>query len=218
MTAWDDKHWRARYANAQGSATLRENRRAVHLNEFPDVDANIYVTMTELRRMAIALHVGPDDTFVDLGCGTGGPGLWVARETGARLLGIDLITVALERAERAEFQRADIQATGLPAESLDGATSIDVCSWKTRPRRFEKLPASSGRMPVSRSPLGRATSHTWWATRPSNWEIFVPYSTMQASLPTHMKSRRTGENKCERFGKAMWPPPRDFSWKGRGRR
>ena len=34
---------------------------------------------------------------VDLGCGKGGPGLWVARELGVRLMGIDIVAEAIEQ-------------------------------------------------------------------------------------------------------------------------
>jgi ubiquinone/menaquinone biosynthesis C-methylase UbiE len=60
----------------------------------------------------------------------------VARETGASLVGLDQIGVALEQATlrvaefgvigRAHFQQGDIQATGLPTASLDGAMSVGV--------------------------------------------------------------------------------------------
>src|SRR5438034_6728459 len=99
MTVWDDEHWRAMFAAVAGSETRRQNRREVYGAEFPEeVDPNSYLTLTELRRMAHELMVGPGNTFIDLGCGRGGPGLWVARETGASLVGLDQIGVALEQA------------------------------------------------------------------------------------------------------------------------
>ncbi len=137
MTVWDDEHWRAMFASVARSETRRANRRVVYGADFPEeVDPNSYVTLTELRRLAQALQVGPGDTFMDIGCGRGGPGLWVARETGATLIGIDRMAVALEQAaerasdfgvaDRASFQVVDIQATDFEDASLDGAMSIDV--------------------------------------------------------------------------------------------
>jgi ubiquinone/menaquinone biosynthesis C-methylase UbiE len=129
------------YASRQGafidSPTRRRIRREVYGDEYPEeVDARSYVTWTELRRIARELAVGPGATFIDLGCGPGGPGLWVARETGAAVVGIDLeavgVAVARERArevglaERARFEVADIVSTGLSDASLDAAMSIDV--------------------------------------------------------------------------------------------
>jgi ubiquinone/menaquinone biosynthesis C-methylase UbiE len=73
---------------------------------------------------------------VDLGCGHGGPSLWVARQTGANLIGIDLSPVGIDLArhqaaemrlnERTRFQVGDLTATGLPDASCDAAMSLDV--------------------------------------------------------------------------------------------
>ena len=80
------------------------------------------------------IHAG--ETIVDLGCGNGGAGLWIARELGTKLIGIDLsavgVTTATKRAaklglsERVHFQEGDITATGLSSASCDGAISLDV--------------------------------------------------------------------------------------------
>jgi SAM-dependent methyltransferase len=71
-----------------------------------------------------------------VGCGEGGPGQWVARETGTATVGVDFSPVATAHAEqlayaqglgvRARYVAADASATGLKAGSLDGAMSIDV--------------------------------------------------------------------------------------------
>jgi SAM-dependent methyltransferase len=89
-----------------------------------------------LQRLAGALQIGPGHTVVDLGCGHGGPGLWVAQQLGAHLIGIDLsavgVVLAQDRAavlglgERARFQEGDLTATGLPEASCDAAISLDV--------------------------------------------------------------------------------------------
>src|SRR3712207_6401443 len=90
----------AGYASQRGayvdSPTRRRIRREVYGDEYPDnVDPRSYVTWTELRRIAHELGVGPGARFIDLGCGPGGPGLWVARETGAAVVGIDLEAVGV---------------------------------------------------------------------------------------------------------------------------
>jgi ubiquinone/menaquinone biosynthesis C-methylase UbiE len=127
----------AQYASHVDSPTRQRIRREVYGDEYPeDVDPRSFITRTELRSLADALRVGPGQTFVDLGCGHGGPGLWVARETGASVVGIDLsrpaIAAAAQRAEefgvadRARFAVADLTATGLPDAAFDGAMSVDV--------------------------------------------------------------------------------------------
>lgn len=119
------------------SATMRRIRQEVYGPDFPaELDAFSYVTAEQLRRFATELGVGPGDTFADLGCGCGGPGLWVARETGASIAGIDFSSAAIAQAEssaasfgvaeRARYARADIASTGLPPGSVDAAMSVDV--------------------------------------------------------------------------------------------
>ena len=48
--------------------------------------------------MAAALQVGPGQKIADLGCGRGAPGQWLARTTGAALVGIDISATALDQA------------------------------------------------------------------------------------------------------------------------
>ena len=120
---------------------VAEFRRRLYLEAFGDEYAQDeptdgYITRTELREMANALHVGPGHRIADLGCGRGGPGRWMVRTTGATLVGIDISEVGLEAArarahelgiaDRVSYQLASFDATGLDAASLDGAMSVDV--------------------------------------------------------------------------------------------
>ena len=127
----------ARWSSHDESPTRQRIRREVYGDDYPvEADPRSYVTVTELRAIARDLDVGPRRTIVDLGCGQGGPSLWVARETGAELVGVDLSSVGITRAEeraaelglgdRSRFQVGDITATGLPDASFDGAMSVDV--------------------------------------------------------------------------------------------
>jgi SAM-dependent methyltransferase len=127
----------ARWATHDESPTRQRIRREVYGDEYPvEADPRSFVTLTELRAIARDLGVGAVQTIVDLGCGQGGPSCWVARETGAALVGIDLSTVGVARAseraqnlglaDRTRFQVGDITSTGLPEASFDAAMSIDV--------------------------------------------------------------------------------------------
>lgn len=131
------ERWDANFAGRARGQTLERIWRAAYGEEYPqEADPNGWTTLSELRRIASELRVGPRETFVDLGCGAGGPGLWVARATGAAVVGIDVSAVAVEQAtrrasvsglgERAHFQVGDFQATGLPDAAFDGAMSVDV--------------------------------------------------------------------------------------------
>ncbi len=126
-----------KWASHVESPTRQRLRHEVYGDEFPaEVDPRSFLTWTELRRLAAELRVGSGDTFVDLGCGHGGAALWVASETSAHALGIDLSAVAIARAQaraeelglsgRARFEVGDIVATGLPDAGIDGAMSVDT--------------------------------------------------------------------------------------------
>lgn len=109
--------------------------REVFGDEYPDgVDPYSYLTRSELARFARDTGVGPGDVLVDLGCGRGGAGLWVALATGARLVGIDIadaaVAAARTRAARldadATFLRGEFEATGLADASADAVMSVDA--------------------------------------------------------------------------------------------
>lgn len=62
------------------SATLERLYRTAYGEDYPaEAQPNAFVSRTTLQRLVGALHVGPGHTVVDLGCGHGDPGLWVAR-------------------------------------------------------------------------------------------------------------------------------------------
>jgi ubiquinone/menaquinone biosynthesis C-methylase UbiE len=115
--------------------------------------------------MARELQLGRGQTFVDLACGGGGPGLWVAREIGAELVGIDIASVALEQAaqralefglsQKASFKVGDFAATGLLEAAFDGAISIDAL-WLA----FDKLTALQEAARILR-PGARFIFTTW---------------------------------------------------------
>jgi 2-polyprenyl-3-methyl-5-hydroxy-6-metoxy-1,4-benzoquinol methylase len=94
-------------------------------DDYPvDVDPSSSCTQSLLTHIREMLALRPGDLLVDLGCGRGGPGLWLARETGARLVGLDFspkgIALATRTAERfalltpAQFRVASFDSTGLP--------------------------------------------------------------------------------------------------------
>ena len=127
----------AKWSSHDESPTRQRIRREVYGDDYPvEADPRSYVTLTELRAIARDLQVSPGQICIDLGCGQGGPSLWVARETGAALVGVDLSSVGIARAgeraaefglgDRAHFQVGNITATGLPDASFDGAMSVDV--------------------------------------------------------------------------------------------
>jgi SAM-dependent methyltransferase len=86
--------------------------------EYPaDVDPNSSCTWTVLGEMVRRLRLRPNGLLVDLGCGRGGTGLWLARALSARLVGLDISAKAVELAGE--------RIPEVPA-SVDGAVSMDA--------------------------------------------------------------------------------------------
>lgn len=115
----------------------REGLEASAKSEY--LDQLSFVTPAELTQLADGLAIAAGETLLDLGCGTGGPGLWIAANTGARLIGLDISTVAIARAaERAEtldltssavFRVESLESTGLDDGIADVAISIDALQY-----------------------------------------------------------------------------------------
>jgi SAM-dependent methyltransferase len=109
----------------------------------PEIEPFSFVSLGLLRHVAHALNLTPGQTLVDLGCGRGGPGLWLARTTNASLVGVDFSPVAVEQAAqrvalfglagRARFVIGDLTHTGLPGHSADAAVSVDAFHFAADP-------------------------------------------------------------------------------------
>jgi SAM-dependent methyltransferase len=126
------------YRAYPGSPTLRRIWRE-GTGEPEQLDQISFVTIAELRRLIELLPISPGATLLDLGCGTGGPGLWLAGQCGAQLIGVDIsavaIAVATERAQRqhpgdsASFRVARLDRIGLADQTVDCAISIDALQY-----------------------------------------------------------------------------------------
>ena len=89
-----------------------------------------------LQKLDQGLVLSPSKVLVDLGCGTGGPGLWLAKKKGVKLIGIDrcrdAISIATDRVveweltEPAAFSIGDFSETGLAPAVADAVISIDA--------------------------------------------------------------------------------------------
>jgi len=129
------------YAALPRAKTLRRTWRDLVLGpEYPAGFEHIsFLSAPELERMASEVRLGAGTTLVDLGCGEGGPGLWIARGTGARLIGIDLSAVGVAHAAQragdlgladiAAFARGTFAETGLDADCCHGVMSVDALQY-----------------------------------------------------------------------------------------
>jgi SAM-dependent methyltransferase len=173
-----NRDWPAAFDNAFRNAADNAHRRiwrAVFGDEYPEgIDPYSFVSRTELDLMARELRVGPGDLLGDLGCGRGGPGLWLAAKTGVDLIGVDISAVALQaaaaRAEalglkgRARYQQGSFADTGLSAGALDAIVSIDALIFAPDKRaavsEFARVLRPGARLVVTtwdyhRQPVGR---------------------------------------------------------------
>jgi SAM-dependent methyltransferase len=136
----EEKSWTAIFEQtfaAPASTVEQRIWREVYGPEFPEgVDSYSYISLTELRRFADEVRTGTDQCLVDIGCGRGGPGHWVAVATGARLIGIDIAESALAHArsraeqlglgDRVEYRLGSFEHTGLPDGSAQAVMSVDA--------------------------------------------------------------------------------------------
>jgi len=136
----DDKNWTSSFEETFAtpvSLVMERIWQEVLGSEYLEgLDAFSYISVTELRRFADEVQVGADQYLVDIGCGRGGPGLWVAAMTGARLIGIDVADSALAAARRradevglagrAEYRRGSFEDTDLSDRSANAVMSVDA--------------------------------------------------------------------------------------------
>jgi cyclopropane fatty-acyl-phospholipid synthase-like methyltransferase len=95
---------------------LRIWKEKVAGDDYPDDFSHIsFLTLADLRQLGQALSLSKDSAFADLACGMGGPGIWIAGETGACLTGVDFSRVAISQAEK----RAN--TLGIPAKFSVGS-------------------------------------------------------------------------------------------------
>jgi SAM-dependent methyltransferase len=109
----------------------------VYGDEYPaELEPYSFTTWSELRLIADALALASADHLIDVGCGRGGPGLWVAATTGASLLGVDISPTALEAGRRraetvglgasATYSEGSFDAIPAGIESAQGVLSVDA--------------------------------------------------------------------------------------------
>jgi ubiquinone/menaquinone biosynthesis C-methylase UbiE len=148
------------------SACLPALMRSVLDETLPaEVEPFSFVTVAALEEIATTLRLAAGELLVDLACGRGGPGMWVARCTGARLVGVDFSAVALTQARLrvgafqltggAEFRVGELDATGLVDAGADGLMCVDSVQFA--------------------SDAGRAAREAWRVLRPGRRLVFTSW-------------------------------------------
>jgi cyclopropane fatty-acyl-phospholipid synthase-like methyltransferase len=136
------------YGTAYGNfaaEVLAQVRRDTYGDDFGQ---SSWVTGHEYRRFFELLELAAADHVLDVGCGSGGPALFLARETGCRVTGVDVneagvragLTLAREAGldDRVHLRRADVrEPLPFPDRALDAIVCMDaVCHLPDRLRLF----------------------------------------------------------------------------------
>jgi ubiquinone/menaquinone biosynthesis C-methylase UbiE len=173
-----DREWEEMFSRAFSVPVSRVQKRIwaeVLGDEYPaELDTYSFVTRTELERLFVELNVPSQGSLADLGCGRGGPGLWLAARYGCRLIGIDIAQSAVRASRRnaselglgdvAVFQIGTFEKTGLPTDSVDAVVCIDSLLFAPDKheaiREMARVLKSAGRLGLTtwdyhRQPLGR---------------------------------------------------------------
>jgi SAM-dependent methyltransferase len=98
-----------------------------------------FLTLDELQVMAQHLALGEGSVLVDLACGAGGPGLWIAAHSGASVIGVDPSPAGLAQArtraeqvalaDRSLYRQGTFASTGLGNGVADAAVSVDAIQY-----------------------------------------------------------------------------------------
>jgi SAM-dependent methyltransferase len=132
----DEERYTAFFAAQAASPTLAAIYERAYGTDHPvELQPFGFVTWTDLRRIRALLDLDGEGVLADIGCGRGGPGIWVARETGARLIGLDPVAGAVADAalrsvtldlSTARFRIGGFTDTGLPTGSCAAVMSVDA--------------------------------------------------------------------------------------------
>jgi SAM-dependent methyltransferase len=171
-----ERDWQAIFEDAyQGPPSSVERRiwQQAFGDDYPaGLDPYSFITRSELARFAAELRVSAGQTLVDLGCGRGGPGLWVAAATGAQLIGVDIAENALAAARAratamgidAAFRIGSFEASGLESGAAIAVMSVDALLFApdkaAAARELRRIIRKGGRLVLTswdyhRQPVGR---------------------------------------------------------------
>jgi ubiquinone/menaquinone biosynthesis C-methylase UbiE len=139
---------------------------SVYGDEYPsEIEPFSYITRSELALFVQRLNIDETSLLLDIACGRGGPGLWVASQTGSSVVGVDIsptaIADAAERAgrlglaRRSRYVTGDFSAIPLDDQTVDAVMCIDALIFAT-----DKSVAIDEIARVLR-PGGRFVATTW---------------------------------------------------------
>lgn len=139
--------------------------------EYPDgADPYSWISRSELDAIAEVVRA-TGQRLVDVGCGRGGPGLWIARATGAALVGVDIAQAGLDAAA-ASADALDVTADyrlgafeELPLRDGEADVVMSVDAFLFTPDK----PSAVRELARILRPGGRLVMTTWdYHTQPDN--------------------------------------------------
>jgi SAM-dependent methyltransferase len=141
----------------------------------PEVGPSDMVPLSGLQAVADALALPHGGVLADLACGRGGPGMWIARQAGVQLIGIDFSAEAIAQASQrrvlfaletdATFAAGSLEETGLATGCADAVVCIDA---------FQFAPdAAAAAQEIRRilRPRGRVVLTSWEALDRDDTEL-----------------------------------------------
>lgn len=144
MSTLDATYFDGWYADKLDAPVL-EVAKQRHLGHPPELAGTSLLPLAGLREVGAGLQLAPGLRLLDLACGSGAFGCWLARETGCELVGVDFSGVAIDHARRAaerlfgleagqaRFAVGELTATGLADRSVDAAMVIDSIQFADGP-------------------------------------------------------------------------------------
>ena len=136
-------------------------RSNAYRDQFPAEFAHIgFLTLSEAQHLLELLAPASGEVVVDVACGTGGPGLWIAQQTGTSLIGVDPspagLAAARQRAartgldDRSRFEQGSFEHTHLTGSSADVVMSIEAFQYAPNKRaglrEFARILRPGGRL------------------------------------------------------------------------
>jgi tocopherol O-methyltransferase len=157
---------------------------AMHFGFYDEHSRNHAEALINMNRvLATKAELHSSDRVLDAGCGVGGSAIWLARELGARVVGVNVVPSEIDRgrryarqrkvADRVTFELQDMSRTAFPDGSFDVVWAIESVCHVPDKREFlaeaRRLLKPGGRLVVAdafrqRRPFGPADErlvHDW---------------------------------------------------------
>ena len=149
------------YGTAYGNFATQALEQVRRQTYGEDLGQSSWVTSPEYRRFFDLLDLASADHVLDVGCGSGGPALFLARERGCRVTGVDVNDAGLQAGltlarqagleDRVHLRRADVrEPLPLPDQAFDVIVCMDaMCHLPDRRRllgEWRRVLRPGGRM------------------------------------------------------------------------